>query len=265
MPVKRTLRKAMRFYVEPLASDQRAFNDAILKLVDALAAELDRTEAQRADDSRLLDELEDRLIRLERSRGPADGNLAPVVDAFALDTRLRLHPGELIERRRAFVDDFHGAGPVLDLACGRGELLVLLRDAEIEARGIDVDADMADYTSGTCLDAQQAEPLAHLESVAPGSLGGIFAAGLPERLGPDGLVRLLDESARVLRSGGVLVLEAANPLSPDGLRRHLADLRNLRALVPETLAFLVREAGFGEIQTRLLDGERDFAIVARRR
>src|SRR5919199_4228867 len=39
--VKRVLRKLMRWYVEPLAADQRLFNDAVLKLVDALSARAD--------------------------------------------------------------------------------------------------------------------------------------------------------------------------------------------------------------------------------
>jgi SAM-dependent methyltransferase len=265
MPVKKLLRKLMRFYVEPLASDQRAFNDAILKLVDSLAAELDRTTAQRAADARLLIELEDRLIRLERSRGATEPLRPPSIDDFALDTRLRLHPAELIERRRTYVEDFRDAGPVLDLSCGRGELLVLLRDAEIEASGIDTDPDMIAYSGGTCLAVVQAEPLSYLDALEPGTLGGIFAGGLPERLQPAQLLRLLDLARHGLRSGGVLVLEAANPLSAKGLRAHLADLRNVRPLVPETLAFLVREAGFGEIETRLTGGERDYAIVARAR
>src|SRR5690242_14578967 len=41
-PVKLALRRLMRWYVEPFAADQRAFNDAALKLVDELSQEVDR-------------------------------------------------------------------------------------------------------------------------------------------------------------------------------------------------------------------------------
>src|SRR3954447_19509280 len=48
-PVKAVLRRLMRWYVEPLAADQRAFNDAALKLIDDLSERVDRlTEAVRA-------------------------------------------------------------------------------------------------------------------------------------------------------------------------------------------------------------------------
>jgi hypothetical protein len=47
-PVKAVLRRLMRWYVEPMAADQRAFNDAALKLIDDLSERVDRlTEAVR--------------------------------------------------------------------------------------------------------------------------------------------------------------------------------------------------------------------------
>ena len=58
-PVKRALRRLMRWYVEPLAAEQRSFNLAILTLVDELA------ERARADVDRLehrIQALEERLV-----------------------------------------------------------------------------------------------------------------------------------------------------------------------------------------------------------
>src|SRR5436309_5274860 len=70
--VKRFLRKLMRWYVEPLAADQRVFNDSMLKLVDALSARSDEEASARERVQNLLRELEERLVRVER-RGPAQG------------------------------------------------------------------------------------------------------------------------------------------------------------------------------------------------
>jgi hypothetical protein len=61
VPVKRLLRKLMRWYVEPVAANQRSFNLAILNLVDELA---ERVEAD-------VKRLERRLESLERQL-PAD-------------------------------------------------------------------------------------------------------------------------------------------------------------------------------------------------
>ena len=45
-PVKAVLRKLMRWYVEPLAYDQRSFNAASLRLLDDLQEQVDRLEAE---------------------------------------------------------------------------------------------------------------------------------------------------------------------------------------------------------------------------
>ena len=47
-PVKAVLRKLMRWYVEPLAYDQRSFNAAALRLVDDLQEQVDRLQAELA-------------------------------------------------------------------------------------------------------------------------------------------------------------------------------------------------------------------------
>ena len=45
-PVKAVLRKLMRWYVEPLAYDQRSFNAAALRLIDDLQEQVDRLQAE---------------------------------------------------------------------------------------------------------------------------------------------------------------------------------------------------------------------------
>src|SRR3954447_20654841 len=48
-PLKSVLRRLMRWYVEPAFADQRAFNDAVLKLLDDLDERLGRLEQQRRE------------------------------------------------------------------------------------------------------------------------------------------------------------------------------------------------------------------------
>src|SRR5437667_83331 len=176
LPVKKVLRKLLRWYVEPFAADQRAFNDSALKLVDQLFEEVDalfghlgRVEgelAERREDSRRLGELEERLTRVERRRGDGAAPVAVTVaaqpaasalpDYFAFESRMRGRTEDIRERQRAYVDDFREAAPVLDLGCGRGEFLGLLREAGVEARGVDADADMVAFARGEGLLAEQA-------------------------------------------------------------------------------------------------------------
>ena len=280
--VKSVLRKLMRWYVEPLAADQKGFNEAALKLIDDLAETLDHTLAAGERATRLARELEERLTRLERREravavgaaggaavavavggapvGPGAGSTvaaqptaAALPDYFAFESRMRGSIEAIRERQRPYVEDFRDSGPVLDLGCGRGEFVGLLREAGIAASGVDADADMVAYARGEGFEVVQADVIAHLESLADGSLGGIFAAQLVEHLPPTALVRLLELAAAKLRPGGLFAAETINPVSPLALRNYFADLTHAQPLVPETLALLVQQAGFREVETRFLN------------
>ena len=262
--VKRFLRKLMRWYVEPLAADQRVFNDSVLKLVDALSERADASTAAREQAERLVRELQERLERLER-RGPATGGApAPttvatqpaassVPDYFAFESRMRGSVESIRERQRRYVDDLREDGPVLDIGCGRGELLGLLREAGVEARGIDADADMVAYARGDGLEVEQADLLEYLQGLGAGSLGAIFMGQVAEHLPASTLVRALALAAAKLRPGGVLIAETINPLSPIALRNYFADLTHAQPLVPETLELLARQSGFAQTEIRFLN------------
>jgi SAM-dependent methyltransferase len=264
--VKRFLRKLMRWYVEPLAADQRVFNDSVLKLVDALSERADVSTAAREQAERLVRELEERLARLER-RGPATAGApapapmtvatqpaaASVPDYFAFESRMRGSVDSIRDRQRLYVDVLRDAAPVLDAGCGRGELLGLLREAGVEARGIDADSDMVAYARGDGLDVEQADLVEYLERADDGSLGAIFMGQVVEHLPAPTLVQTFQLAATKLRPGGVLVAETINPLSPIALRNYFADLTHAQPLVPETLELLARQSGFAETEIRFLN------------
>ncbi len=262
--VKRFLRKLMRWYVEPLAADQRVFNDSVLKLVDALSERADASAAAREQAERLVRELEERLARLERRAPAAGGTSAPVTvaaqpaaasvpDYFAFESRMRGSVDSIRDRQRLYVDVLRDAAPVLDAGCGRGELLGLLREAGVEARGIDADSDMVAYARGDGLDVEQADLVEYLQAAADASLGAIFMGQVVEHLPAPTLVQTFQLAAGKLRPGGVLIAETINPLSPIALRNYFADLTHAQPLVPETLELLARQSGFAETEIRYLN------------
>jgi len=262
-PLKGVLRKAMRWYVEPLAVDQRRFNAAALKLLDSVWERGDRQQAElealRPRLERVV-EVDERLTRLERRERAPTAQVAapasppsvagPVPDYFAYESRMRGPTQRIRDRQRAYVDDFRDAGPVLDIGCGRGEFLGLLREAGIEARGVDIDPDMVAYCRGEGLEVEQAGAIEHLETLEDGALGGIFAAQVVEHVPAPELVRLLELAAAKLRPRGLLVAETINPLSPIALRNYFADLTHAQPLVPETLELLARQSGFATVEVR---------------
>jgi O-antigen chain-terminating methyltransferase len=140
--------RLQRVAAGPLAQAQQAFNGAMLRLADALSTQIDAAIGSAEAAERRVAELEQRLLRLERRGGAEPRTVASqtrqdaIPDYFAYEARMRAPSDELRERQRPYFELLRGHGPVLDVGCGRGELLELLRDDGVEARGVDADADM---------------------------------------------------------------------------------------------------------------------------
>ena len=258
-PDQRGLRSRLARVAEPLARAQRTFNDAALKVLDALSERVDAAAGDAQAAERRSRELEERLLRLERRSGDVPRTVASqprqdaLPDYFAFEARMRAPTEEVRERQRPYLDLLRDAAPVLDVGCGRGELLRLLREHDVEGRGVDADGDMVAYATGEGLAVEQGDALAYLGSLHDGSLGAVVALQLVEHLPPGVLIALLEQAVRVLRPGGVLLLETINPLAPVALRHYFSDLTHSQPLVPETLEVLVRGAGFTSTDVRYLN------------
>jgi SAM-dependent methyltransferase len=262
-------RRVQHAAVHPFAMAQRSFNATVLGLFDALSQRLDAAAVRAETAERRVAELEERLLRLERRPAtPAPETVAPqprasaLPDYFAFESRLRGSTAEVRERQRPYVERLRGHAPVLDLGSGRGELLALLREAGIEARGVDANADMVAFARADGLDVEQATGHDALAASEDGSLGAVTALQLLEHLPPLDLVALLALAHAKLRPGGLLVAETIDPSTPAALRNYFADLTHAQPLVPETLELLVRGAGFRETETIHLNDSLDYAIVA---
>lgn len=184
-----------------------------------------------------------------------DGSQAPglVVESnyFDFQERFRGSEEEVREHQRSYLEYFRGQHGVLDIGCGRGEFLELLREAGISALGVDRDLDMVLLCREKGLEVIHADALAYLENCADASLSGIFSAQVVEHLSPDQLVKLVKLAHNKLRTGGRLVLETLNPESLFVLYRWFwMDLTHQRLIHPQTIEFLLQAEGFREVTSR---------------
>lgn len=148
------------------------------------------------------------------------------------------------ELQRPYVDLVSSRQPVLDIGCGRGEFLDLLRSEGIEARGIDTDAGMVKRCQAQGLPAEQADANDYLENLRDAALGAIFCAQVIEHLPVGELRRLLALSVRKLRPGGVFIAETVNPHSPPALKTFWVDLTHKHPIFPEVALAMCAIAGF---------------------
>jgi SAM-dependent methyltransferase len=150
------------------------------------------------------------------------------------------------ERQRRFLPLLSGHGPVLDFGCGRGEMLDLLREAEIPYLGVDSDAGMLDRCRAKGhTDVTMGDGIEVLGERDPESLGAVFSAQVIEHLPHDVLLQFFALSFRALAPGGVLIAETVNPHSPPALKTFWVDLTHQHPIFPETALSLVRSSGFG--------------------
>jgi predicted TPR repeat methyltransferase len=134
---------------------------------------------------------------------------------------------------------------VLDIGCGRGELLSLLRDNGIESRGIDIDQAMVNRCLAQGLPVEHANLFTYLESVEPRSLGGIVATQVIEHLTHQELRQMLTLIQRSLKKDGVVLLETINPQSVSALSRNFfRDPTHVFPVHPDTLRFTLEMLGF---------------------
>lgn len=132
-----------------------------------------------------------------------------------------------------------------DIGCGRGEWLELLTDAGFDAMGADLDAGMLTECRARGLRAQQADGLEVLRGLPDNSQTLVSAFHVVEHLPFNDVRLLVQEGLRVLRPGGLLILETPNSenLMVGSYEFH-KDPSHTRPLPWELLQFVVEHAGF---------------------
>ena len=237
------------------STDTAAVGRVLADAADASAADASAADASAADASaaagaaagRVSADAVDAIDAASRPGAPAETDL----DAYqyvCFEDVFRGEPEEIAARQRDYLPYFEGASDVLDIGCGRGEFLALLRGEGIAARGVDLNADAVERCRERGVEAARADALAYLRALADGSIGGLFSAQVVEHLEADYLMQMLGNAHRALRPGSRIVLETINPASWTAFfSAYVRDITHRHPLHPETLAYLLRASGFVDV------------------
>ncbi len=175
--------------------------------------------------------------------------IAPAFDYLRFAERFRGSAESVKSRQEIYVPDFAGCKDVLDIGCGRGEFLELMRDAGVAAHGIDLSREFVALCRGKGLAAEVADLFAYLAGLADASLDGIFSAQVVEHLPPERLPEMIRLVAQKLRRGGVLAIETPNPECLAIFTTHFyLDPTHARPIPHALLAFYMEECGIGRIE-----------------
>jgi SAM-dependent methyltransferase len=138
----------------------------------------------------------------------------------------------------------------LDLGCGRGEWLELLGEAGFQAVGVDLDAGMLEATREQGLHTIQGDALRYLKELPPESQAVVSAFHLVEHISFEQLGLLVTEALRVLKPGGLLILETPNCENLlVATQNFYLDPTHDRPIPSSLLRFMAVHAGFDRVKT----------------
>jgi len=163
-------------------------------------------------------------------------------------------PEEYVRKNIQFyLPRFEGRAPVLDLGCGRGEFLEMMREAGIEARGIELGDESVALCRRKGLVVEKADLFTYLNGLPDRSLGGIFCSQVVEHLPPFSLPEMIRLAAAKLSRDGILAIETPNPECLAIFASHFyLDPTHTRPIPPALTAFYMEEFGLGQIEIRRL-------------
>jgi 2-polyprenyl-3-methyl-5-hydroxy-6-metoxy-1,4-benzoquinol methylase len=220
------------------------------------------------------------------------------LDAFyvALEDEFRGSREDIKDRLSDYLPNLAEAGmgsqamPILDVGCGRGEWLELLRERDWQASGVDLNRVLVAMCQERGLPVIEADAIDYLRSLPEASLGAVTAFHLIEHLPLPRLIDFLDATVRVLKPGGMAIFETPNPNNvfvssryfyldpthrhpiPPALGQFLAEARGLRRveileLHPWPAAHHVDTRTGGDVAARFNEcfyGPQDYAIIGRK-
>jgi 2-polyprenyl-3-methyl-5-hydroxy-6-metoxy-1,4-benzoquinol methylase len=197
-----------------------------------------------------------RLIRQRTHTAPAEpGPPASKADFTEFDytrfaERFRGSEEYVREGQRYYLPYFKDCRSVLDIGCGRGEFLELMRETGVPAHGIDLDSSSVEMCREKGLSAEVADLFEYLRVESGTPFDGIFAGQIVEHLPPEQLPRMVKLCAARLKPGGMLAIETPNPECLAIFATHFyIDPTHTKPIPPALLTFYFEEFGLGAIQT----------------
>jgi SAM-dependent methyltransferase len=174
---------------------------------------------------------------------------------LAFENKYRGSRQEIKDRVRVYLPMIQKAGagsrqqPILDVGCGRGEWLEVLKDEGMIGFGLDLSNTMVENCKALGLNAEQGDVLEYIKQIKDESLGAVTGFHIIEHLPYKVWMNVFDESLRALKPGGVMIFETPNPENVIvASSSFYLDPSHIHPLPPELVKFTAESRGFCDVE-----------------
>ncbi|SDI94322.1 Methyltransferase domain-containing protein [Frankineae bacterium MT45] len=238
--------------VNELQQSQRSVQAAVAMLradLDVVLHDLRPTGAVPAQPATLADETFDQLAQSKRAEEEA------FYERF--EDSMRGSTSHVRETLAPYLADLESVrelgGPVIDVGTGRGEWLAMMAEANLDAIGIDTNAEAVQVSQASGLNAICGDGIDYLRTQPAQSVAAVTCFHVVEHLPNQLQVDFVKAAMHALKPGGLLIVETPNPTNLNvGAAAFYLDPTHLRPVNPDYLAFVLRDMGFADVETRFL-------------
>lgn len=177
------------------------------------------------------------------------------IDYFEFENRFRGSREHVKEVQRIYLPYFKNRKNVVDLGCGRGEFIELLKENNVGVRGIDLYEPYVEYCKMINLPVELDDCNTFLQKQE--SVDGIYVGQVVEHLTIEEIIALCKTAYQKLEDGAYLILETPNPKSlAIYTESFYKDPSHNKPVHPETLKYLIEKEGFSDVTIKYTESSR---------